>query len=65
MVGGVPAAWMLLVVMHFRICTQKEQICTQNEQEEEEDYKLWPANKSDCSWQSLSIPAKCHSLMSN
>jgi len=27
------------------------------EEEEEEDYKLWPANKSDRSWQSLSNPA--------
>jgi len=26
----------------------------------EEDYKLWPANKSDRSWQSLSNPAKGH-----
>jgi len=34
-------------------------------EEEEEDYKLWPANKSDRSWQSLSNPAKCHSFMSN
>jgi len=35
------------------------------EEEEEEDYKLWPANKSDRSWQSLSNPAKRHSFMSN
>jgi len=33
--------------------------------EEEEDYKLWPANKSDRSWQSLSNPAKRHSFVSN
>jgi len=32
---------------------------------EEEDYKLWPANKSDRSWQSLSNPAKRHSFVSN
>ncbi len=35
------------------------------EEEEEEDYKLWPANKSDRSWQSLSNPAKRHSFVSN
>ncbi len=35
------------------------------QEEEEEDYKLWPANKSDRSWQSLSNPAKRHSFMSN
>ncbi len=29
----------------------------------EEDYKLWPANKSDRSRQSLSNLAKCHSMM--
>ena len=34
-------------------------------EEEEEDYKLWPANKSDRSWQSLSNPAKRHSFVSN
>jgi len=34
-------------------------------EEEEEDYKLWPANKSDCSLQSLSNPAKRHSFVSN
>ena len=31
--------------------------------EEEEDYKLWPANKSDRSWQSLSNPAICRSFL--
>jgi len=35
------------------------------EEEEEEDYKLWPANKSDRSWQSLTNPAKRHSFVSN
>jgi len=35
------------------------------EEEEEEDYQLWPANKSDRSWQSLSNPAKRHSFVSN
>jgi len=34
-------------------------------EEEEEDYKLWPANKSDRSWQSLSNSAKRHSFVSN
>ena len=33
--------------------------------EEEEDYELWPANKSDRSWQSLSNPAKRHTFVSN
>ena len=27
-------------------------------------YKLWPANRSDCSWQSHSSSAWCHSLVS-
>ena len=38
---------------------------TNDLKEEEEDYKLWPVNKSDRSWQSLSDPAKRHSYMSN
>ncbi len=37
----------------------------QPRRKEEEDYKLWPANKSDRSWQSLSNPAKRHSFVSN
>jgi hypothetical protein len=40
-------------------------IKTTMSEEEEEDYKLWPANKSDRSWQSLSNPAKRHSFVSN
>jgi hypothetical protein len=36
-----------------------------HKKKEEEDYKLWPANKSDRSWQSLSNPAKRHSFVSN
>ena len=45
----------LLVIMSLILSTEKK---------EEEDYKLWPANKSDRSWQSLSNPAKRHSLVS-
>jgi len=52
------AAW------HFRML-KIPQIRLEAEEEEEEDYKLWPANKSDRSWQSLSNPAKRHSFVSN
>ena len=44
---------------------ERLQCFSQPEEEEEEDYKLWPANKSDRSWQSLSNPAKRHSFVSN
>ncbi len=33
------------------------------EEDREEDYKLWPANKSDSSWQSLSNLAYCYSFV--
>jgi len=40
-----------------RIQSTNQSIILQPLEEEEEDYKLWPANKSDCLWQSLSNPA--------
>ncbi len=44
---------------------QHPAIVEEEGEEELEGYKLWPANKSDCSWQSLSNPAKRHSSVSN
>ncbi len=55
------------VLQHVPLCRSK--ISSSRDRtikvEEEEDYKLWPANKSDRSWQSLSNPAKRHSFVSN
>jgi len=56
---------MLKVKMIAESHTDLHRVPSTLEEEEEEDYKLWPANKSDRSWQSLSNPAKRHSFVSN
>ncbi len=48
----------------MRGCLRNSSDCC-SQHVEEEDYKLWPANKSDSSCQSLSNPAKRHKFVSN
>jgi len=52
-----------MLVWRMTSCAPLTSLAWCSYKEEEEDYKLWPANKSDRSWQSLTNPAKPHTSL--
>jgi len=49
----------------FRCLTPALAVEMKKKKKKKKITELWPANKSDRSWQSLSNPAKRHSFVSN